>query len=140
MATDALSDGSRVLAGVLFLALVTVETGGLYMVKIVSGRAGALTAFQVRFSRAGHAHAGVLLILALLCLLFAEMTDLSGFWFWLARSGVAIAALMMPAGFFLSSMGAGRERPNRLVGLVYAGATVLAVSLTVLGVGLLTST
>jgi len=140
MATDALSDGSRFLAGVLFLALVTVETGGLYMVKIVSGRAGALTAFQVRFSRAGHAHAGVLLILALLCLLFAEMTDLSGFWFWLARSGVAIAALMMPAGFFLSSMGAGRERPNRLVGLVYAGATVLAVSLTVLGVGLLTST
>ena len=140
MATDALSDGSRVLAGVLFLALVTVETGGLYMVKIVSGRAGALTAFQLRFSRAGHAHAGVLLILALLCLLFAEMTDLSGFWFWLARSGVAIAALMMPAGFFLSSMGAGRERPNRLVGLVYAGATVLAVSLTVLGVGLLTST
>ena len=35
---DFLSDTSRQLAGVLFLALVTVETGGLYMLKIVRGR------------------------------------------------------------------------------------------------------
>ena len=139
MATDVLSDGSRVLAGILLLALVTVETGGLYMVKVVTGRTGALTPFQVGFARAGHAHAGVLLILALPCLFFAEMTELTGFWFWLARSGVAIAALLMPAGFFFSSMGARRERPNGLIWLVYAGATVLAASLTVLGVGLLTA-
>jgi len=140
MPTDVLSDSSRILAGVLFLALVTVETGGLYMVRVVTGRAGELTLFQVRFSRAGHAHAGVLLILALVCLPFAELTELSGFWSWLARSGVAIAALLMPAGFFFSSMGVGRERPNSLVWLVYVGATILAVSLLVLGVGLLTST
>ena len=45
----------------------------------------------------------------------------------------------MPAGFFLSSLGTGRDRPNRLIVLVYLGATVLALSLTVLGVGLLTA-
>ena len=139
MLTDSLSDPSRVLAGILFLALVTVETGGLFMVKVVSGRAGELTPFQVGFSRAGHAHAGVLLILALLCIVFSEATDLTGFWLWLARSGVAIAALLMPAGFFFSSMGTGRERPNGLIWLVYAGAAVLAASLVVLGVGLLTA-
>lgn len=137
MLTDSLSDPSRVLAGILLLALVTVETGGLFMVKVVSGRAGELTPFQVGFSRAGHAHAGVLLILALLCIVFSESTDLAGFWLWLARSGVAVAALLMPAGFFFSSMGPNRERPNSLIWLVFAGAAVLAVSLTVLGVGLL---
>ena len=133
-----LSDDARRLAGVLFLALVTVETGGLYMVKIVRGRE-AVTPFQEKFSRAGHAHAGVLLVLALLCQPFVDASGLSGMWEWLARSGVAVAALLMPGGFFFSSMGRGRTEPNALIALVFAGAALLALSLATLGVGLLTS-
>lgn len=131
-----LSDTSRQLAGILFLALVTVETGGLYLVKVVRGR-HEVTAFQEKFARAGHAHAGVLLVLALVCQAFVDATELSGLWAWVARSGVAGSALLMPGGFFFSSMGRGRTRPNRLIALVFAGATLLAVSLTTLGVGLL---
>ena len=131
-----LSDTSRQLAGILFLALVTVETGGLYMLKIVRGRQD-VTAFQEKFARAGHAHAGVLLVLALVCQPFVDSTDLSGPWAWVARSGVAVSALLMPGGFFLSSMGHGRTEPNRLIALVIAGAAVLAISLATLGVGLL---
>ena len=133
-----MSDESRVLAGILLLALVTVETGGLYLVRLVRGNAEA-TAFQLAFARAGHAHAGVLLVLALVCQLLADATDLSGAWDWIARSGVAVAALVMPAGFFFSSMGRGRERPNRLILMVFLGAAVLAVGLTTLGLGLLTA-
>jgi hypothetical protein len=133
-----LSEESRVLAGVLLLALVTVESGGLYMLKIVRGKA-EVTAFQLAFARAGHAHAGVLLILALLCQLFADAAGQSGVLDWLSRSGVAVAALLMPGGFFFSSMGAGRDKPNRLVALVFVGAGVLAVSLLSLGIGLLTA-
>jgi hypothetical protein len=133
-----LSDASRVLAGILFLSLVTVETGGLYLVRVVSGRVG-LTAFQEKFARAGHAHAGVLLVLALLCQLFVDHTSLTGFWEWAARAGVAVAALLMPGGFFFSSMGVGRDRPNGLIVMVYAGGTLLALSLATLGVGLLTA-
>jgi hypothetical protein len=133
-----LSDESRVLAGVLLLALVTVETGGMYMVKLVRGKAPATT-FQMSFARAGHAHAGVLLILALVCQVLADSTTQTGLWDWVSRSGVAISALLMPGGFFFSSMGAGREQPNRLIALVFAGAALLAVSLTSLGVGLLTA-
>jgi len=132
------SDASLRLAGILFLALVTVETGGLYMLKIVRGREG-VTPFQEKFARAGHAHAGVLLVLALVCQPFVDATDLSGGWAWLARSGVAVSALLMPGGFFLSSMGRGRTKPNRLIALVLAGAALLAVSLATLGVGLLTT-
>ena len=133
-----LSEESRRLAGILFLGLVTVETGGLYMLKIVRGLETA-TPFQEKFARAGHAHAGVLLVLALLCQPFVDASGLSGFWEWLARSGVAVSALLMPGGFFFSSMGQGRTEPNRLLGLVLAGAALLAVSLVTLGVGLLTS-
>ena len=134
-----LSDESRVLAGVLLLALVTVETGGLYLVALVRGRAPA-TPFQLAFARAGHAHAGVLLVLALVCQPLADATSQVGLWDWVSRSGVAVAALLMPGGFFFSSMGPGRDKPNRLIVLVFAGAGVLAISLTSLGVGLLRST
>ncbi len=133
-----LSDEGRILAGILLLALVTVESGGLYLLKIVRGRAG-VTPFQEKFARAGHAHAGVLLLLALLCQVFADATTQTGFVGWLSRAGVAVAALLMPGGFFFSSMGAGRTEPNRLIVLVFAGAALLAVSLVSLGVGLLTA-
>lgn len=133
-----LSDESRILAGILLLALVTVETGGLYLVKLVRGNAPA-TPFQLAFARAGHAHAAVLLVLALLCQVLADSTTQTGFLDWLSRSGVAVSALLLPGGFFFSSMGAGREQPNRLIVLVFAGAALLAGSLVSLGVGLLTA-
>ncbi|MDP3890044.1 hypothetical protein [Nocardioides sp.] len=132
----ALSDDSRTLAGILLLALVTVETGGLYLLSLVRGAAPA-TPFQEKFSRAGHAHAGVLLILALVCQVLADATTQTGFLDWLSRGGVATAALLMPAGFFFSSMGRERTSPNALIVLVYAGALMLAGGLTSLGIGLL---
>ena len=79
----------------------------------------------------------MLLILGLLCQPFVDASGLEGAWEWLARSGVPVAALLMPGGFFFSSMGAGRTEPNRLIALVFAGAALLAISLTTLGLGLL---
>jgi hypothetical protein len=128
----------RILAGILLLSLVTVETGGIYLVKVVRGSAPA-TPFQMSFARAGHAHAGVLLILSLTALLYADTAHLTGLWGWLSRIGVPAAALLMPGGFFFSSMGAGRDRPNALIALVYAGGVTLAAGLASLGIGLLTA-
>lgn len=133
-----LSSDARSTAGVLLLAVVAVEYGGTFMVKIVRGKVDA-TAFQRSFSRAGHAHAGVLVIFALVCLVLAEAADLSGLQGALARNGVAFAAILMPAGFFFSSMGAGRTQPNRLIILLWIGAAVLAAGVIALGIGLLAS-
>jgi hypothetical protein len=130
------SDTTRILAGILLLSLVTVETGGVYLVNLVRGAAPA-TPFQMGFARAGHAHAGVLLVLSLTGLLYADTAHLTGFWGWVARVGVPAAALLMPAGFFFSSMGAGRNTPNALITLVYTGGVVLAAGLASLGIGLL---
>ncbi len=133
---DLLSNESQVLAGILFLSLVTVETGGLYMVRLVRGK-DEVTPFQMSFARAGHAHAGVLLVLALVCQPYVDATGLDGVLEWVARAGVAAAALLMPGGFFFSSMGKGRTEPNGLIAMVFLGAALLAISLTSLGLGLL---
>ena len=131
-----MSDETRILAGILLLSLVTVETGGLYLLKLWRSR-GDLTEFQVAFARAAHAHAGVLLVLSLTVLLYADTAGLSGVWNWIARTGVPIAALLMPAGFFAASAGRGRTRPNKLIAVVLIGAMALALGLVSLGVGLL---
>lgn len=132
-----LSDSSRILAGILLLALVTVESGGWYMTKVVRGHV-QVTEFQKGFARAGHAHAGVLLVLSLVCLLYVDVAGLTGFAAWTARSAIPLAAILMPAGFFFSSLGAGRTEANRLMVLVWAGAISLAAGLITLGLGLLT--
>jgi hypothetical protein len=133
-----LSDASRTLAGILAISLVTVESGGAFMLRVVRGKQPA-TPLQTSFFRAGHAHAGVLLTLGLVVQVLVDATDLTGGGEWLARSGVPAAALLMPGGFFLSVVGRDVVQPNRLVWLVYAGATLLAAGLIALGIGLLTA-
>lgn len=49
-----------------------------------------------------------------------------------------VAALLIPGGFFFSSMGRGATRPNRLVALIAVGAVALAAGVGALGIGLLT--
>lgn len=133
-----LSDASRVLAGILIISLVTVESGGVFMLKVVTGRQDA-TPLQTSFFRAGHAHAGVFLVLGLIVQVLVDATTLTGLAEWVARSFVPVAALLMPGGFFLSVAGKGATRPNRLVVLIPLGATLLAIGLLTLGVGLLTT-
>lgn len=124
-------------AGILLLTVVAVESGGLYMLALARGRRTA-TPFQIMFARAGHAHAGVLVILSLVVQLYVDAAGLTGPLGSVARQGVPFAAILMPAGFFLASAGSGRTRPNPLIWLVYAGAVALAAGVVALGVGLLT--
>lgn len=132
-----LSEAARSTAGGLLVAVVAIEWGGTHLLRIVRGRV-PVTEFQQAFARAGHAHAGVLVTLALVCQLFADAADLNGLVAVAARNGVPFAAILMPAGFFLSSMGRGAARPNRLILLLYAGAASLAIGVLTLGLGLLT--
>ncbi|WP_421733305.1 hypothetical protein [Cellulomonas sp.] len=131
-----LTDAARVTAGIVALSVVAIESGGAFMLRVATGKEQA-TAFQKTFYRAGHAHAGVLVTLGLVCLLLGEATTLTGFWRWLAQTGVLLAAIVMSAGFFFSAMGRGREAPNKAVALLGVGAVLLAAGVATLGVGLL---
>ncbi|SED86087.1 hypothetical protein [Ruania alba] len=131
-----LSTDAQTTAGIVLLAAVTVTSGGAFLARVASGGVPA-TEFQRSFYRAGHGHAGILIVFGLVCLLLAESTALTGFWLWLARSGVLVAAIVMPAGFFFSAMGSGRTSPNRWVFLIVAGGAVLVAGLVTLAIGLL---
>ncbi|WP_228266419.1 hypothetical protein [Ornithinimicrobium ciconiae] len=82
---------------------------------------------QKSFFRAGHAHAGVLVILGLVASLYVDLTGL-----------ILLAAILMPAGFFLSVIGRDPRRPNGFSVLIWCGAAALTVGVTGAGIGLLT--
>ncbi|MFC0681950.1 hypothetical protein ACFFGH_29305 [Lysobacter korlensis] len=134
----AIQPQTAVLIGILLLALVTVESGGYFMTRVVRRKVPA-NALQVSFFRAGHAHAGVLLVLSVAILSVIDFAQLEGFWSFAARTLVPIAAILMPAGFFLSVLGRDPEKPNRLILLLWVGAASLTAGLIVAGVGLLTA-
>jgi hypothetical protein len=133
-----LSSGSRSTAGVILLTILFVEFGGWTVLRMVLGQRPS-TEFQQSFARAGHAHAGVLVTLALVGLILVDAADVRGLVAFLARNGIWAAAVLMPAGFFLSSAGRDVVRPNRLIVLLYAGMASLALGVASLGIGLLTA-
>src|SRR5258708_30273509 len=89
------------------------------------------------FFRAGHAHAGVFVILSLVCQILADSATLPQPWLWVARIGVPLAAILLPAGFFLSMTSPTAVQPNGFVSLIYPGAASLAAGGLTLGGGLL---
>lgn len=138
MEATLLSDASLRIGGILLLAIVTIQFGGTFLLRVARGGVPA-TDLQERFYRAGHAHAGVLVILALASQPYVDATGLDGLVGTVARSGIAAAAILMPAGFFLSVLGRDVTRPNGLIALLWAGAAVLAAGVVTLGIGLLTA-
>ena len=133
-----LSDASRTIAGAILLTVVTIQFGGWFMTKIVRGDV-PMTDFQKSFARAGHGHAGVLVILSLVGLLYVDSADLDGFWLGVGRLGIPVAAIVMSAGFFASSAGRDRTKPNQFIWVLYVGALSLAAGVLTLGIGLITA-
>jgi drug/metabolite transporter superfamily protein YnfA len=134
-----MSRESRMLAGVILVALPTVMFGGLTLLSFLVGRAEGYVDNPLRQDmwRAGHAHAGVYLLLSLILLRYVDEAALSPSWKWVARLGAPIAAILVPAGFFLSTLAPTVSSPGGLVSLVYPGAAALGVSVLTLGVGLI---
>ena len=130
-----MSGPDLVTTGVVLLAVIAIAWGGTFLLKVVGGTV-ATNELQQAYFRAGHAHAGVLVILGLVVKLLLVDVALPG---WLAPLPdlVLYAAILMPAGFFLSVLGRDPARPNRLRYLIHAGGVALVVGLSGAGVGLI---
>lgn len=132
-----MSHESRLLAGILLIVLPTVMIGGVSVLSLLIGdptyRENAL---RQDLWRAGHAHAGVWLILALVALRYVDEAHLSSGLKWFVRAAIPGAAILVPAAFFLSMLSPTATDPNGLIYLAYAGAVLLALGVLVLGVGL----
>src|ERR1044071_9185568 len=98
----------NVLSAVGVLSLVTVETGGWALLSFITRRSGALGPFREQFFRAGHAHAGALLVLALAALSLYDRTGLGNGGRWAWGTTLLTGVLAQSGGFFLH-MGFGRQ-------------------------------
>ena len=136
-----MSRESRMLAGILLIVIPSVMYGGLTLLQFLTRNEPGYADNPMRHDlwRAGHAHAGVYLVLSLVMLRYVDEALLSPFWKWIARTGVPIAAILIPAAFFLSVASPGATSPNALINLAYVGAIFLAAGVLSLGIGLVRS-
>ena len=134
-----MSRESRIFAGILLVVLPTVMFGGLSLLGFLITNSPGYVDNPMRHDlfRAGHAHAGVYLVLSLVMLRYVDEAALSPFWKWLARVGAPIAAILIPVAFFLSVASPAAREPNALINLAYIGAIFLAAAVLTLGVGLI---
>lgn len=129
---------SRRVAGILLVVLPTVVYGGVSLLAfLINDPAYTSNPLRQDLWRAGHAHAGTLLLLSLVCLRYVDESHLSHGAKWFVRLAIPAAALFLPAAFFLSMISPRATEPNGLISLAYVGAAAAAAGVLTLGVGLL---
>jgi hypothetical protein len=134
-----MSNDSLRTAGILLIIFPTVVFGGASLLWHWITRQTSYYQHPLRRDlwRAGHAHAGVLLILSLVSLMLVDDADLADGWKQVVRTAFPLAALLLPIAYFLSIVRTDAQRPNRIVNLAYVGAISLVIGMITLGVGLL---
>lgn len=128
---------SRILAGVLLITFPSVIVGGVSLLYMLTNEPEySANPLRQDLWRAGHAHAGVYLILALVLLRYVDEAALSAGWKWFVRLAAPIAAILVPVAFFCSMLSPAATEPNTIINLAYVGGAILAIGLLVLGIGL----
>ena len=134
-----MSRATRMMTGLTLILVPTIQLGGSFLLSaLIDRESGYMTnPLRQNFFRAGHAHAGVLTILSLVCQILVDAARLSTPIQWLVRIGAPLAGILISAGFFFSVLAPTATEPSRAISLIYGGAVILAVSVVSLGVGLL---
>jgi hypothetical protein len=133
-----MSSESRRMAGILLVILPTVMIGGVSILTLLIGTPEYMAnKLRQDLWRAGHAHAGVFLLLSLVALRYVDEAVLSARARWFVRTSLPSAAIIVPFAFFFSVLSPDATKPNGLIQIAYVGAAVLALGVITLGVGLL---
>jgi len=132
-----LSREARLVAGLTLLTVPTIMYGGITLLGILTkGTAGlapgglTLDDTQWALFRAGHAHAGVWVVLSLVIQVLLDAATLPAGLKWLARISAPVAAVGIAGGFF------GIAFVQAFRWLLYFGAASLAVAVVLTGIGL----
>ena len=131
-----MSDASRWMVAIAFISLPTIAFGGYFLLSILKKQVGTenITGIQREYFKAGHAHAGVLVILSIIGQLVLDYSLFNETLVWAMRIGLFAAPLLISGGFFGGAPRTSESKPGGLVKLIPLGAIVM--SLTTLGVGL----
>ena len=129
---------ARLMSGIILITVPTIQYGGFFLLTSLMNKASGYMENPLRqnFFRAGHAHAGVIVILSLICQMLADSAKLPISLLWFVRIGVPLAAILISSGFFFSVLPQNAAQANGTVWLIYVGAIVLALAVVSLGVGL----
>ena len=132
---------ARMMSGIILITVPTIQYGGYFLLTSLMNKGSGYMDNPLRqnFFRAGHAHAGVIVILALICQVLADGAVLSTPLLWLVRIGVPLSAILISSGFFFSVLRPDATQAGGAVSLIYTGALILAVGVVTLGIGLLRS-
>jgi drug/metabolite transporter superfamily protein YnfA len=124
----------RIFSIISWIALPTVMYGGYALLSFIT-RDG-LSEFQQTYFRAGHAHAGVLLLLSLLYHLFMEQANLSRAMKIGGAAVLVIGILAQSGGFFLHMIIGQPGEPSLGTTVTAVGALLLALAVLILVIGL----
>jgi len=132
---------ARLLSGIILITVPTIQYGGYFLLtSLIDKNSGYMNnPLRQNFFRAGHAHAGVIVILSLVCQILADSAVLPFPLVWFVRLGVPLSAILISAGFFFSVLPPTATQPGAAISLIYVGAVILAVSVITLGIGLIRS-
>ena len=129
----------RLMCGIILITVPTIQYGGYFLLTSLMNKGSGYMENPLRqnFFRAGHAHAGVIVILSLVCQMLANAAVLPSPLLWVVRIGVPLSAILISSGFFFSVLPPTATQASGAVALIYAGAVILAFSVVTLGIGLL---
>jgi hypothetical protein len=123
------SSTAQIISAILLLILITVMFGGFSFLWLLRDR---LQGDQVWNFRAGHAHAGVLVILTLVVVDIADSAGASGQRLWMIAAALFISALAQSGGFFIALGNRPLGRVVTTVGAVGLAATVVIAAVWLL--------
>lgn len=126
----------QLFAVIALISLPTVMYGGYALLRLLKTGPDE---FQLTNFRAGHAHAGVLLVMVLAALSFVDRTDLSTPARWAVCILLEVGVLAQAGGWFVH-MAKGRPRMwSAGNSITAAGAVLLTAGLLILAFGVATA-
>ncbi|HMK29640.1 MAG TPA: hypothetical protein VK473_08160 [Terriglobales bacterium] len=134
-----MSPDTRLMLGLSLILIPTIVYGGLTVLGVVTNRLMGcpgptnLSPAQIAFYRAGHAHAGVLALLAMLLQIAIDYAAIPSGLVWPVRVGAIAASILVSGGFFAAA-----HRPSLRI-ILYTGAVLVALTTLTVGVGLIRS-
>ena len=132
---------ARMMSGIILITVPTIQYGGYFLLTSLMNKSSGYMDNPLRqnFFRAGHAPAGVIVILSLICQILADAAALPSALLWAVRIGVPLAAILISSGFFFSVLTPTATEAGGAVSLIYVGAAILAFAVVTLGLALLRS-
>jgi heme/copper-type cytochrome/quinol oxidase subunit 4 len=128
---------TRLYAIIAVLSLITVESGGYALLRFHTTKGNELSPFGLRFFRAGHAHAGVLLVLSLVYFLYLPLAEYSEGMEWVTGAILVAGILAQSGGFFLHLARGSDGEASVGTTVTRLGGVLLATALIILAIGLI---